>query len=177
VHLLDRGLRLELQVHNPQGESEFSFTGCFHTYFRFKDTSTVTLHGLNDTKFIDKADGRKVKLQDGTINVKREADRSAKEAGIEQGFVDRIYLESPNLFEFRDDANVLYKIEQSPSWTDTTVYNPWLGDKQGPKFPDFDDDGYKYTIACEPTLSAAHAVTLRGGESWQGYQEITVPSS
>jgi hypothetical protein len=57
------------------------------------------------------------------------------------------------------------------------VYNPYLGDKQGPTFPDFDDDGYLYTICCEPTLSGKNAVTLNPGEAWEGKQEIDVPIS
>ena len=57
------------------------------------------------------------------------------------------------------------------------MYNPYLGDKQGPTFPDFDDDGYLYTICCEPTLSGKNAVTLNPGEAWEEKQEIDVPIS
>ena len=181
VVLLERGLRISLTVENPStAEQSFSFTSCFHTYFRFPDTSQVLLSGLNNTTFIDKADDRKEKLQTGPyLNVEDEAKRSAKDAGLEHGFVDRIYLNSPNHFQFlQNDDNkktVLYDIEQSESFIDSTIYNPWLGDKQGPKGPDFDDDGYKYTICCEPTLAKQHCVVLQEGETWEGYQIIVVP--
>ena len=185
VRLLERGLRVQLTVKNSAtrdggGGGSFVFAGCFHTYLRFRDTSKVYLSGLDGVTYIDKADGRKEKKAVQFLNVEVQANQSAKEAGIDHGFVDRIYLDSGNEFRFLDRPSeeigkVLYHVEQSPTFTDTTIYNPWLGDKRGAAGPDFDDDGYKYTICCEPTLAKAHAVTLDGGETWEGFQVITVP--
>lgn len=174
VKLLPRGLQMQLSVKNTD-QKDFSFTGCFHTYFRFEKTSSIELHGLDGTPYVDKADSRKEKVQDGTINAEKEANRSAQEAGVEHGFVDRIYLNSGNEYKFVEGTKTLYTIEHSPNWTDTTIYNPWLGDKQGDKGPDFDDDGYQFTICCEPTLSARNAVTVKPGDTWEASQTIRVP--
>lgn len=176
IKLLPRGISLQLNVKNLD-EKPLTFSGCLHTYFKFDDALNVKLDGFKKTVFVDKADARKEKVQDGPIEVKQEADRSARDAGVEHGFVDRIHYNSPNNFQFieQDSGKILYNISQSGSWTDTTVYNPYLGDKQGPSFPDFDDDGYLNTICCEPTLSGKNAVTLESGAQWEGKHEISVP--
>ncbi len=178
IKLLPRGLSLQLKVTNTD-EKVLTFSGCLHTYFKFDDALKVALHGFKKTVFIDKADGRKEKIQDEPVEVKKEADRSARDAGVEHGFVDRIHYNSPNTFQFveRDSGKILYDVTQSESWTDTTVYNPYLGDKQGPSFPDFDDDGYLFTICCEPTLSGKNSVTLNPGAQWEGKQEIIIPEN
>lgn len=180
VTLLQRGIRLKLSVTNTDDKDSFSFSGCLHTYFRFDNALDVALHGFVNTLFVDKADGRKEKVQDGPIEIVVESDKSGRDAGIQYGFVDRIHYNSPKSLEFREtkgEGKLLYKIKQSESWPDTTVYNPYLGDKQGPSFPDFDDDGYKFTICCEPTISGKHEITLGPLQSWEGEQEIIVPSS
>lgn len=175
VRLRARGISLALEVTNTDQTKDMTFSGCLHTYFKFDNALDISLHGFCNTVFVDKADNRKEKIQDGPIEVKAESDKSAKDASIEYGFVDRIHYNSPSNYIFKKGDKVLYNIEQSESWTDTTVYNPYLGDKQGPSFPDFDDDGYKYTICCEPTLSGKHSVTLKPKETWLGTQTITVP--
>jgi len=176
VELLAEGssLACTLNVKNFD-EKPFSYTCCLHTYFLFEDTSKVHILGLDDSDFIDKVDGRKLKNQNGKmIRIEDEAHRSASEAGLEKikGYVDRIYLNTGTNFEFKQENQSLYKVNISPSFADTTVYNPWTGDKQGPKFPDFDDEGYKYTICLEPTLSARSKMTLNGGEEFTGTQTI-----
>ena len=156
IELLEsNGIKATLKVTN-RDEKAFTFSGCLHTYLQFKDTSNVTLHGFEgqNTLFVDKADGRKEKTHHGgPIHIPTEAGKSAKDAGLDHGFVDRIYFDTPGKYEFRalDTKKLIYSIVQSDSWTDTTIYNPWLGDKQGPKYPDFDDDGYTKTVCCEPT--------------------------
>jgi len=44
---------------------------------------------------------------------------------------------------------------------DTTLYNPFTGDKQGPKFPDFDDEGCTKIICLEPTIGETNRVELQ----------------
>ena len=169
---------MELRVMNADRTNPLEFSGCLHTYFRFEDTSRVELLGFRNAAFIDKADGRQQKIQKGPINIETEAMRTAKSSGAKYGYVHRVYHQNPGTFEFKNLATrkVLIKVTHSKSWPDTTVYNPWLGDKQGmEKGPDFDDDGYTKTISLEPTISGDHAVKLAPGESWVGYQQIEVP--
>ena len=123
VKLFERGITLTLKVKNIDS-NPFTFTGCFHTYFKFTDTSKVKLHGFHKNTFLDKVDNKKQKTQHEILSIQTEAEQSAKEAGLSHGFVDYIYLNSPNEFEFKQDETTLYKIKQSESWTDTTIYNP-----------------------------------------------------
>lgn len=176
-------LSLELSVENT-GASAFTFTACLHTYIRFDDSREVALSGLGGCDYIDKCDGRKVKTQgEGElVVVQREAAKSAAErGGAGEGYVDRIYKgagsrEGGGAYAFarRGGGEALVSVAQTPTFADTTVYNPWLGDKQGDAFPDFDDDGYLKTICVEPTLSKASEVTLAGGEKFVGGQTVTI---
>ena len=166
-------LNLSLAVANT-GSNNWSFTGCLHTYFLFAETSQVELHGLGGAEFTEKCSvERSVKMQeDAVVVIPAEARKSGTEAGFEHGFVDRIYHDTSNEFEFKRGGDVLYTVKQSPSWPDTTVYNPWLGDKQGTKGPDFDDDGYTKIICLEPTVSHRSVQEVEAGGTWVGWQSI-----
>ena len=62
-----------------------------------------------------------------------------------------------------------------PFRPDTTLYNPWLGDKQGPvNGPDFDDDGYSKMVCIEPSMAEQSAVSLAPKQKWTGFQLIHV---
>lgn len=63
VKLGEKGdeLNLELKVVN-EGEAEFTFGGCLHTYFGCEALS-VNVSGLGGMDYIDKCDSRKVKKQ------------------------------------------------------------------------------------------------------------------
>ncbi|GMH95641.1 hypothetical protein TL16_g13207 [Triparma laevis f. inornata] len=177
VELLVDSLDLNLSVKNTNtNDKPFSFTGCLHSYFLFDETANVELNGgLEGKRYIDKCDGRKEKVQEGLgIVIPVEAKKSGEEGGRE-GYVDRIYLNTAGQCTFSRGGKQLYKVKQSESWPDTTLYNPWLGDKQGPMIgPDFDDDGYTKMICLEPTISKGNAVTLEVGETWEGWQRIQV---
>jgi glucose-6-phosphate 1-epimerase len=168
-------LNLTLNVRNTSA-APFTFTGCLHTYFRFSDTADVLLSGLAGNQYTDKCGDRTIKTQSDDshqLSIPAESAKSGKEAERE-GFVDRVYHNTGSDFEFSREGRALYRVSQTESFQDTTLYNPWLGDKQGPVGPDFDDDGYTKTICLEPTLSDKCAVTLQAGESWEGGQSIVV---
>jgi D-hexose-6-phosphate mutarotase len=178
IDLLENGLEINLKVSNTGPlDSAFSFTAGIPTYLRFDNTERVVLLGFKKTTYIDKVDGGKEKIQMGPVNMHTEALRTSRDAQLE-GYVDRIYRNSPKELEFHNlvKRQTLFKISQSESWPDTTLYNPWLGDKQGADGPDFDDDGFLYMICCEPTITKTDAVTVRPGDgSWQGSMTILVP--
>ena len=181
VELLDRGIRVSLKVSNT-GElsSAFSFACNFRTHLLFDDTRKVMLLGFKKTMYTDNANGGKEKKQRGPVNVHTEALRTAKAAGRIGGLVDRVYNNPPRELVFKDlDTRVhLYVVTQSESWPNTTLYNPWLGDKQGEKDPDFDDDGYLHMISCGPAVAENDKVTVRPGDGgWSGWQTIVVPPS
>lgn len=124
-------------------------------------------------QYIDKCHSNEVKVQAGCpswLMIESEAERSGTAAGKE-GYVDRIYLDPDPELRVEEGEEPVYTITQS-QWPNTTLYNPWLGDKQGDKGPDFDDDGYRKMLCIEPTVSDANLVCLRPKESWTGSQRI-----
>ena len=62
VTLTPLAVAFELSVINTDS-SAWDFTGCLHTYLRFKDTKDVEVHGLAGAHFVDKCDSTKRKLQ------------------------------------------------------------------------------------------------------------------
>ena len=88
------------------------------------------------------------------------------------GFVDRVYKATPDKYIFSRAGETLYDVTHSPLWKDTVVYNPWLGDKRGPKGHDYDDDGYMHNICLEPTVEGDSCAVLQPGEEWVGTQDI-----
>ena len=148
VTLGPASLRLNLKCKNT-GLTPLTFSTCLHTYFRFSSTSEIYLTGLSGCSYVDKCGQRVLKTQDTpTLNMKDEAAKSGEESLI-PGFVDRIYKNTPNSYTFTRGSDVLYEVRHSPSFKDTVVYNPWLGDKRGPAGPDYDDDGYTLNICLE----------------------------
>ena len=95
----------------------------------------------------------------------------------QMGFVDRVYLNtgSPKEFEISvaSSGASIFKVLHN-GFPDTTLYNPYTGDKQGPGFPDFDDEGYKKIICLEPTIGEANRVVLEGVGEWEGGQRVKV---
>lgn len=162
ITLLERGLATKLRVTNREGRLAWSFTGGVGTFFRFDDTSRIELLGFKNSTYIDKVDSGKKKVQRGAVNVETETLRTAKHADIKFGYVDRIYLNSPNELKFRHltKGRSVLKLSHSPSWPDLFLYNPWLGDKQGDDCADFDDIGYRFSICCAPMISRDNSITL-----------------
>ena len=67
---------------------------------------------------------------------------------------------------------------QSATWPDTTLYNPWQGDKLGGAAAglDFDEDGYQNMFCIEPTIGQeAKGVTVEPGAKFVGTQTIAMP--
>ncbi|MEM8505117.1 MAG: D-hexose-6-phosphate mutarotase [Cyanobacteria bacterium P01_D01_bin.1] len=57
------------------GESAFSITQAFHSYFTVGDIHQVKVLGLEDTSYLDKVDGGAKKMQSGAVTFSAETDR------------------------------------------------------------------------------------------------------
>lgn len=120
------------------------------------------------------------KDEDGAFSIGAEAALSGARAG-KKGYVDRVYTAVPlvtvtssnpagGLGNFRN-----FRISQSESWPNTTVYNPWQGDKLGGKAAglDFDEDGYLHLLCIEPTIGNPNEpIILKPGGLWKGTQTL-----
>lgn len=160
-------LQVTLDVENT-GDAAFNFTSCFHTYIRVPDVRQVFLEGLKGTTYFDKNDDMKEKVEEDD-DLRVEAASAAS-----KGLVDRIYKSSPKALNLMDrGSGVRYAVRQTPSFPDTVIYNPWEEGKKGEKGPDFDDDGFNYTICIEPAV-AAEPMVVEAGATWSGGQLIEV---
>jgi D-hexose-6-phosphate mutarotase len=91
VTLTPTAIAFELSALNT-GSTPLSFTGCLHTYLRFRDSAALELHGLGGERFVDKCDGGRIHEQEAAgLALPAEAKLSGSWAG-KKGYVDRIYL-------------------------------------------------------------------------------------
>ena len=174
IRLVGNKLKLTFEVLNREEVLPFSFSHCLHSYFKVEDIHKVDIYGFDDTKYIDKCDNKKSKLSnrgdksDGNIDyysegapspsaasslsIQNEANKSGLEAN-KKGYVDRVYENHNNqdITLANVGASTHLHISQSSSYPQTVLYNPYLGDKQGPSFPDFDDEGYKHMVCVVST--------------------------
>jgi glucose-6-phosphate 1-epimerase len=185
VTLTRTSLKMSLAVRNT-GAAPFTWTGCLHTYLRTADIRKVAVRGLEGLQYTDKVDGMALKAEDQGALVVEAASCASK------GFVDRIYHlggrgggvsqggggeegDSSGSTLVWDEAGRegVLTVQQSSSWTDTVVFNPWETGKKGDKGPDFDDDGYNQLLCLEPAV-AKEALSLEPGEEFTGWQLVTI---
>lgn len=186
-------LSMKFTVMN-KGNVPLPFTGCLHTYLRTADSSSCRIEGLHNMSFVDKVDGYTRRPPPATLPKVVSGLDIAQEmiscAHLADGkyFLDRIYdkvntneastlvlIDESGEFQSRAGHGRVIKtsVEQSASWPQWVVFNPWVEGKRGDKGPDFDDDGYKHMICLEPAV-ATDAVTVSPGQSWVGTQHLSV---
>ena len=136
-------LTVELTTRNL-GDKAFPLTQAFHTYFKVGDISRVQVLGLENTQYLDKADGGVEKTQVGGV--------------VTIGEVDRIYLDVPNELVIDDSAlNRRIRIKSSGSKS-AVVWNPWV--KIAASMADLDDSDYQRLICVETTNAATDIVEV-----------------
>ncbi|KAH8093548.1 glucose-6-phosphate 1-epimerase [Aureococcus anophagefferens] len=161
------GLELGVKALTP-----FEFTTCLHTYLRFDDVRDVRLAGLRGVAYYDKVAAEDRVEDEDAIAVEQASIASCGSRPPAAGFVDRIYHETRGRpLTLTVAGGEIYDLEQTATYRDTVVFNPWVEGKRGPtRGPDFDDDGYHRV---EPAVARPRAVAL-AGESWAGKQTITI---
>jgi glucose-6-phosphate 1-epimerase len=103
-------LNLVLTMKNTDSAS-FSITSAFHSYFNISSIEDITIGGLENTGYIDKVDGFKLKKQNGPLRIYGETDRIYQHTGKECIIADPGF-----------NRNV--RIRKSGSRS-TVVWNPW----------------------------------------------------
>jgi glucose-6-phosphate 1-epimerase len=139
-------LQIELIVTNT-GPSAFSFEEALHTYFRVGESETVFIRGLNGTRYLDTADQRKEKTQNGDVRF--------------SGEIDNVYWNSPDELELFDPAlNRRVTIGKKNSLT-TVVWNPWT--ERSRVLSDLGAGNWKDFVCIETSNVAPYAVQLNPG--------------
>jgi glucose-6-phosphate 1-epimerase len=147
-------LQLTLDVRNRDVVS-LSFTGALHTYLAVDDIATVQLAGL-----------------DGQPEWDALTDRHGRATGPLrfQGGFDRVYDAAPQALVLRDGPQRL-RIEQSPGWAQTVVWNP--GAELAAALPDLPADGHAQML-CVEAAQVMQAISVPAGGTWQGWQRLSL---
>ncbi|KHN97717.1 Aldose 1-epimerase family protein [Metarhizium album ARSEF 1941] len=158
---LDReSLNTTLVITND-GQESFDCQMLLHTYFNVKDISTVQITGLEDSKYVDKVDGAKIKTEvSSPVAVSGEMDRVYTPAKGPQHPIVISDFGRPSFRIVRDN------LEQ------VVVWNPWSEKAQG--MSDFTPmDGYK-NMVCVEAGSVDGWQKLDKGDAFEGAQIIYI---
>jgi glucose-6-phosphate 1-epimerase len=152
-------LRIALAIKNT-GQEAWSFTAALHTYLRVDDIHAIALSGLHNLTYQDATAGNAETLQRDT------------ELRI-TGEVDRVYLAPPDHLVLLEGGKPALRIGQQ-GFFDTVVWNP--GPANARALKDFPDDDW-LRMLCVEAACASRPVHLAPGETWQGEQVLTTPST
>jgi glucose-6-phosphate 1-epimerase len=141
-------LRLRLTVRNL-GSEPLWFEDALHTYFAVGDAREIAIHGLAGTRYLDKTDHFKLKVQDEPVLRL-------------SGETDRPYLDTVAAVDLDDP---LYRrnirVEKSNSST-TVIWNPWS--TLAARLDDMTAEGWISMVCIETANVATNAITLDPGE-------------
>lgn len=154
LQLRPASLQMTLGVRNT-GTTPMSFTAALHTYLAVDDISAVQLAGLQGQPEWDALTDQHRRAS-GTLSF--------------HGEFDRVYGAAAQALLLHDGIARL-KIEQSPSFADTVVWNP--GAEKGALLPDMPADGYAHML-CVEAAQVMQSVTVEAGAQWQGWQRLAV---
>jgi glucose-6-phosphate 1-epimerase len=154
LHLRPASLQMSLGVRNT-GEAPLSFTGALHPYLAVSDIAAVQLDGL---------------LGKPEWDALTDQHRRVSGALRFHGEFERVYGDAAQALILHDGRDRL-KIEQSPDFSDTVIWNP--GAEKGGALPDMPADGYTHML-CVEAAQVKQPVTLEASAQWKGWQRLSV---
>lgn len=161
VTLAPGRLRLALSVRNTGAadDGSWSFTAALHTYLRVQDAAQARLEGLQGAARWDA-------VRDVRSTEAAEALRFGEE-------FDSVYTVAgaPAAPLYLVDGDDLLRIEQSPSCTETVVWNP--GPALSAQLADMPDDGWRHML-CVEAACIDTPVVLAPGAAWSAWQVLSV---
>jgi glucose-6-phosphate 1-epimerase len=143
--VIGKTLTMSMTVKNA-GDAPLEFEDAFHTYYKIADIHEVTVHGLEETSFIDKTDDFKVKPAEH-----QPIKFSKKE--------DRVYIDTASDCVI-DDVAGRRRIRLHKGGSDTTVV--WNNFASMPDLGEWDWHEY---VAVETANAGRNIVTLHKGAS------------
>jgi len=157
VTLEPESLTTALVITND-GDVPFEFQTLLHTYFRVQDIANVQVTGLEDSEYIDKVDGLKVKTQSDAVTFTGETDAVYTPA---KGPSHPLIISEGGKTRFRILRDNL---------EDAVVFNPWI-DKAN-SMGDFEPkDGWKNMVCVEPGTVKGWQ-KLEKGDAFEAAQTI-----
>lgn len=132
------------------GLKPFILGEALHTYFHISDVGQMTIRGLENTRYMDKAGGR--------------SELCKQVNGIKiDGEVDRVYLNTKSDCIIKDRGlQRVIRIAKLGS-NSTVVWNPWV--EKAEKMGDLGPDGYRSMVCVESGNALDNVVSVAPGES------------
>jgi glucose-6-phosphate 1-epimerase len=116
------------------GDASFKFNNAFHTYYKFKNTQNVEIHGLADKDYLD-----------STKN--REKHHDLSQYINFDGEIDRIYIKSSAPIDIIEDNTTKFRLSYS-NCHDVVVWN--AGKERCAKIADLKESDYLNYVCVEP---------------------------
>ncbi len=140
-------LTLALTTRNT-GPEAFTLTEALHTYFSVGDIGQTTVHGLDNTTYLDKVQGFAPAQQTGPVNFTTET--------------DRVYINTTADCVI-DDAQQNRRITVAKTGSQATVvWNPWVDREKA--MPDMAPGGYQTMVCVETVNAGPHVICVTPGQ-------------
>lgn len=150
------GLETKLSVKNLEEDKPISFTCAFHNYFAATSIKNVRVFGFEERPYLDR-------LQN---DAEHPGDKDEGSGMLIEQETDRIYKNAPDELAMFDFGNMkVLKIKTTPTFGDTTLWNPYGAEGA--------DGGWDNFICIEPACITNPAV-VAPGETWVGAQLLGV---
>jgi len=146
---IGRTLHIDLVTRNI-GTQPFVLGEALHTYFHIKDVGQMSIRGLENCDYMDKAGGlSELKKQLDGIRIESE--------------VDRVYLNTTADCLIKDRGlHRIIRIAKHGS-NATVVWNPWT--EKADKMGDFGPEGYRGMVCVESANALDNTATVEPGET------------
>ncbi len=150
-------LQVELITHNT-GNQTFTLGEALHSYFNVSDVTQISIHGLENSQYIDTVVQLEGEPETGPIQIKAET--------------DRVYLNSTADCLLKDPGfNRQIRIKKTGSQT-TVVWNPWI--EKAARLGDLGYQNYLRMVCIESANAANNIVTVAPGDEHRLQTVITV---
>ena len=144
---IGKTLHIDLVTRNI-GPQPFVLGEALHTYFHISDVGQMTIRGLENCEYMDKAGGlSELRKQLNGIRIESE--------------VDRVYMNTASDCIIKDRGlHRIIRIAKQGS-NSTVVWNPWT--EKADKMGDFGAEGYRGMVCVESANALENTVTVEPG--------------
>lgn len=158
TYVVSFGDELDLALTVRAGEEDLDLEEALHTYFSVGDVRQVTVAGLQESRYVDKAPGgRAVNAQTGDVSFARQT--------------DRIYAHEGTATIKDPVAGRTITVAKEGSGS-TVIWNPWQ-DKAA-AMDDLADDDWPLMLCVESANAARGSLTVAAGASHTLRQHVSV---
>lgn len=140
-------LSVALKIINSDSRT-IHFSGALHTYLAISDIDNITIHGLENSAYIDALDNWQHKQQQGDITIQQE--------------LDAVYQSLPEKYQITlIDKHKALRLASLGSRS-VVIWNPWI--EKSKHLSQFYHDDYQHMVCIETANTVDDFVTLAPGQ-------------